>query len=333
MTFFLAGEEDLTALARLDPEREWRQFVRGERAWVLQTYLRLQRAGYPAELAETLPRRGLVVFHAKQRRAVQRQLRRLSGGSGPVLVGVRADNREPLLADFEVLQNGRWADGRRRFALPHWPQAGLIPRGPERGDTVARVGYKGFAANLHAELRSPEWLAFLEQGGLEWVTDAVEFAGRATDEAALAWNDYSRLDLVVAMRPPSRRLHTAKPATKLFNAWLAGVPALLGPEHACREVRTSPLDYLEVASRREAEAAVERLRQDQGLYRAMVEHGRRRGEAFRFEATTERWAELLFRELPARAASRSHRAMHRLPPGLRVALRRLGRLLALRPAR
>lgn len=330
VTFFLPGEADLAALARLDPEGDWREFVRGERAWILQTYLRLVRAGYPAALAGTLPESGLVVFHAKHKRRLLACGRRLARVT---LVGVRADHREPAVADFEVLQNGRFADGRRRFHLPHWPQAGLVPRDPARRTRVARVAYKGFLGNLHPGFRQSAWRRFLDGLGIDWATDAVEFSGRATDPGALSWNDYSGVDLVLAVRPPSRRLHTAKPATKLFNAWHAGTPALLGPEWAYREVRRSPLDYLEVASPDEARLAVTRLAESPDLYRRMVEHGRRRAQEVSFEAVTRRWAELLYETLPPLAALPAVERLRRLPPRLKIGVKSCRRLLALQPRR
>ncbi|HEX9671467.1 MAG TPA: glycosyltransferase [Thermoanaerobaculia bacterium] len=327
VTFFLAGERDLERLARVDPDRDWWEFQRGERAWVLQAYLRLARAGWPVRLAGTPPAAGVVVFHAKHERELCAAGRALGDA---VLVGVRADNREPLAADFEIVQNGRFADGRRRFALPHWPQPGLLPRDPTRGSRLERAGYKGFDANLHPALRAPAWRDFLAARGIEWVVDSVEFAGAATDALPLDWPDYRTLDLVVAVRPPDRALWRSKPASKLFNAWLAGVPALLGPEVAYRELRRSPLDYLEVASRAEAEAAVERLLAEPARYAAMVENGRARAAEFTAGAILPRWAELLFGTIPALAAGRRGR---RLPLPMRRAARRLGRAATLRPAR
>ena len=37
MTFCLAGEDDLDALRGIDPDSDWRELARGERAWILQT--------------------------------------------------------------------------------------------------------------------------------------------------------------------------------------------------------------------------------------------------------------------------------------------------------
>lgn len=325
-TFFLGGGEDLAALSGIDPDRDWRELQTGERAWILQTFLRLRRAGHPVELSATVPSGGIVVFHAKQEKEVRRQ-----AGRETILVAARADNREALIADFEVLQNGAFADGRRRFFIPHWPQPGLVPRDPARGERIERIVYKGFAANLHPEFRASEWTGFLAAERIDWVVDAVAFAGR--NRLELEWPDFRTVDLLLAVRPPERKTRRSKPATKLVNAWLAGVPALLGPELAFRELRRSDLDYLEVASVAEAREAVLRLRRDPALYRAMVENGRQRGAEFAVDALVPRWAELLFATIPARAESGRASWFRRLPLTARVAGRWLARTATLRPAR
>ena len=327
VTFFLAGAGDLEALRCLDPDRDWREFQLGERAWILQTYLRLVRAGFPAELATTPPAEGIVVFHAKQARVLRAQWRRLQN---VVLLGVRADNREPLIADFEVVQNGRFVDTGRRFFVSHWPQPALIPRDGSRCATIRRIAFKGFEQNLHPDFRSAAWKEFLADRGIEWEVDAVPFAGAETDHLATNWPDFRQVDLLLAVRPDNRHLWTSKPATKLINAWLAGVPALLGPEHAYRELRRSELDYLEVASLEQAKAAVLRLLERPDLYLSMVENGRDRGAEFTAEATLSRWMSLLSLKIPDLASCHSSR---RLPLPVRAAGRVLHRVATLQPAR
>ena len=327
INFFLAGENDLAALGRLDPDRDWREFHRGERVWILQTYLRLARAGYPVELTASPPSEGIVVFHAKHAGALRSQRRRLGNA---ILVAARADNREPLIADFEVVQNGRFADAERRFLIPHWPQPALLPRDPSRGAAIRRIAFKGFEQNLHPEFRSPAWREFLAGRGIEWENDAVPFAGVATDQAGIDWPDFRQVDLLLAVRPEDRRLWTPKPASKLVNSWLAGVPALLGPEHAYRELRRSELDYLEVSSLAEAKAAVLRLLERPDLYQSMAENGRARGAAFTAEAILAQWVDLLTRKIPALTPSSASR---RLPLPVRAAGRWLRRTATLRPAR
>jgi hypothetical protein len=299
-TFFL-DDGEVDALRGLDPDRDWRELQRGERAWVLQTYLRLARAGYPVRLASRLPESGVVVFHAKDRRALPLR-RRPRGGSGLVFVAVRGDVSQAAGADFEIVQNRSSADGPRRFFIPHWPQPGLLPRDAARGTRLARIAYKGFDRNLHPWFRSAGWRSFLGSHGIEWVVDSVPFAEGGTRGEALEWPDFRSVDAVLAVRPASCPRRDSKPATKLYNAWLAGVPALLSPDVAFRELRRSPLDYLEAEGPAAAERGVRRLLAEPDLYRRMVANGRARAAEFSTGAILARWLELLEETLPERLA-------------------------------
>jgi hypothetical protein len=303
VTFFLA-DTDLDRLRALDPDRDWRELQLGERAWVLQTWLRLAAAGYPAPLAAVPPAAGLVVFHAKQRRELLRRLPGRQARRALTLVAIRGDIKPVRAADFEVVQNGRSADGRRAYFVPHWPQPGLIARDPARGTTLSRLAYKGFDLNLHPYFRSSDWRGWLAARGIEWVADSVPYDGKRAADPTLAWPDFRDVDAVLAVRPADVPRPGSKPATKLYNAWHAGVPALLSPDPAFAELRQSPLDYLEVSGPEEAKTAVRRLQEEPELHRRMVEHGHRRAAEFTVEAIRRRWLELLEETLPAVVAAR-----------------------------
>jgi hypothetical protein len=326
VSFYLPGERDLGRLEQLDLERDWSEFVIGERAWVLQTYLRLRRAGRPVELVARPPRRGMVVFYARHGPLL---VRHLWGSSGPALVGVRGDHREVFTADFEVVQNGVYVDRARRFYVPLWSQPGLTPRDPARGARIERVAFKGFRANLHPALLETEWRQALAGRGIEWIADTVEYRGQATAEQQLHWQDFRAVDLIVALRPENGDGHTSKPATKLYNAWKAGVPAVLGPEPSFRELRQSELDFIEAATPAEALQAIDRLRADPALYLAMVSRGAERCGEFDDASILSRWSELLWGILPPLAERRSWR---RLPLWARALVHRMSRILARRPA-
>ncbi len=338
VTFYLADEPDVAGISRLDPDVDLDAFRPGELSWVAQTYLRLRNAGFPVALQSTPPERGLVVFHAKHKHALARQA---TGRRGLIFVAIRADNSSPLLADFEVLQSGRFADDRNRFWIPFWPQPGLVPRDPARGTTLQRVAYMGRIENLHPEFRGEGWRQALAALGLEWVLREVRFAkgagarpggssrnGKSScEETRIDWEDYRTLDAVIAVRPFEPHLYFAKPASKLINAWRAGVPALVGPEFASREIRRTDDDFLEVADAGAALAALRRLRDDPELYSRIVAAGHRRAPEFSFAALTAQWARLLFETLPQRVAVGGLPWSHRLPLSLRIPLRRAVRLL------
>lgn len=323
VTFVLHGS-DVASLARLDPDRDWREFVTGERAWVLQTFLRLRAAGLDASLCDRLPRAGIAVFSASHRAQLAR---------GPVqrtdafLLATRQDRRETLFADAEVVQNPAQASDATRMHVPHWPQPGLVPRDAARGDRLRRLEYKGFVGNLHPDFRDPAWPRFLSRHGIEWVCDGKVYRQDSTDGLQLQWNDYRDTDLVLAVRPSSADLHLRKPATKLCNAWLAGVPAMVGPESACRALRRDESDFIEVSTRAEAEAAVLRLLEEPGLYARMRQRAAERAVDCSVARVTQRWMEVLGREVPQLALTSRVRRRHRLPLFVRNLAGRAGRRL------
>ena len=217
-----------------------------------------------------------------------------SQGSESIIHVPRVLLRKALLPDAAEHAARLTAATRALSAI--WPEAVLeeldgVP--PGSAHAARRVG------EMTPEFAAPEWADGLRRQGIEWRCDAVAWGGNAASYQT-SWNDYHDTDVVLAMRKDVSHLHVKKPASKLINAWLAGVPAILGPEQAYRELRRSPLDYIEVASAREAGEALARLASEPALYQAMVENGLRRGEEVRAEACTRVWAELLFYTIPAR---------------------------------
>jgi hypothetical protein len=135
-----------------------------------------------------------------------------------------------------------------------------------------------------------------------------------------SFHDYRAVDLVLAVRPG---VTTHKPASKLVNAWHAGVPALLSPDYPFEELRQDPLDYLAVRDVAEAEAAVLRLKREPGLYRAMIEHGRARAAQYTVASITARWAQLLYETIPGMVAKKRPSHYAPLPRRLRTWRRKL----------
>lgn len=281
-TFFLdCDDAALAAWRGFAPDAEPWRLLLGEDYWIALSFARLRDAGLPVRLDNRLPVDGTVVFYAGHKRAVWRQHHR---GNGALLVAVRSDRRPVGFADAEIVQNAASADGKRSFHLPHWPQPGLLPRDPARGATLRSLLFPGTPQNLHPDFASPRWHRFLAERGITF---------RQQDGARpAAWPDYRDVDALLAIRPSGARLVRNKPAWKLFNAWLAGVPAILGPESGYRELREDPLDFLEADGLDGAMAAVDKLC-DPAVYAAMVAQGQRRGAAFTTAATVERWRALL----------------------------------------
>lgn len=247
MTFYLPGHH------WPEPSRR-EQWARGEppdvlpegkpatiESWILRPWSNLHRAGLPVELSTDFPQQGIAVA--------------LNGTLSPnfrpppnvFLLGVAADGLPHPAAHLHILQNP--AHARRlpwAIAIPHWPQPALIPRNFQRGETFENADFFGDPRNLAPEIRNPAWQKLLhEKAGV-----------RLRLRPATFWSDYSTTDCALAIRDFIGRVHLNKPATKLINAWRAGVPVLGGKESAHWAVGKPSVDFLLCSSPEQTLAAL-----------------------------------------------------------------------------
>ena len=278
------------------------RFTGARHASTVRTYLHLREAGFPCELTNEWPKDGIVVTHTDflPRRGDdddppwERAGKFDRSMSSTFVVCYQADRPRHPYADMHIVQNGEDADrnGQRTSALraglqlhyiPLWAQPNLLARADERGDSFANITYFGVGGELDPGLSDPAWHDRLRDRGLHFTVQPPE-----------GWSDYREVDAVLAARSFSYPgLWYLKPPSKLFNSWLAGVPAVLGHESAYRAERRNDLDYLEVSSREHAEDALVRLRDDPVLRKAMIENGCVRAREVSDEAITERWLRFL----------------------------------------
>ena len=283
ITFLLdVGDEDIASWRSLCPDREPQRLILGEHYWIALTHARLRDAGADVRLDNRVPDEGIVVFYAGDKRKAWAAVRR---NSHALLVAVRSDRQPVGFADIEVVQNATSAGGPRTWHVPHWPQPGLVPRDPSRGTTLRTILFPGTPENLHPGFSSQQWRDAMDERSLEFRCSSD---GRGE---VRAWQDYSDVDAMLAIRPGGGEIRN-KPAWKLFNAWLAGTPAILGAEWAYRELRRHDLDYIEATDPASALLAIDRLRASPGLYAAMAAHGRERGLAHANDAVTAAWRRL-----------------------------------------
>jgi hypothetical protein len=155
-----------------------------------------------------------------------------------------------------------------------------MPRDANRGDVFENIAYYG---RLYKDwvLVDTSFLKELERCGFRIII--------RENDGISKYNDYRNIDAVLAVRKFSRDDWTWKPATKLHNAWLAGVPAIVGPESAYRVERRSELDFVEVRSKDEIIKALECLRNDKKLRDRMVENGKVRAQEVTASKIVARW--------------------------------------------
>lgn len=267
----------------------WSGFRRGIYCWTLQTYLRLKADGFPCKLVGTIPTEGIILAHWDSLPTD------LQPSSKQLIVCFQADRARHPYAQIHIVQNPQglltqlMVLGDKYLLpglicyMPLWPQPGLIPRRLERDNHFENIAFFGLEENLLPELQGTAWREQVNTLGLQWniVSDFEH------------WHDYSNVDAVLAVRSFTKRDYTWKPATKLYNAWHAGVPAILGCESAFQAERKSELDYIEVTSIQEVVSALKQLRDEPKLRRAIVENGRIRAQETSPEKLTKRWSTLI----------------------------------------
>ncbi len=249
--------------------------------WILQSYVRFRQVGLRPTLSERPVAGKVNIIDGWHLRISNRP-------AGAFVLVTRADSRRPFMANYWIEQNGLRGTGRCHTWIPHWPQPGILRRDESRGVEIRTLGYKGLATNLDAAFGDVGLGPLLSKVG---VTLNHDLEDRSSGK--LGWNDYRTLDVCLAVRNLTRTDASGKPASKLVNAWAAGVPALVGPEPAFLELRKTNLDFIVVRSRDDVVAAIANLRNDPELYTAMVENGLRRSRDFSLDRVRDRWIEVL----------------------------------------
>ncbi|MEM8937116.1 MAG: glycosyltransferase [Pseudomonadota bacterium] len=237
--------------------------------WIAIPYVYLRRRGLDVTYATKPIPNAINLYKANALGIKERAL-------DVFLVAARADGHDPKIANYVIEQNNLNAGKETVSWIPHPPHPGLIKRDISRGTRLERLGYMGSVINLYKGFKSDEFLGELDAMGVDLNINLRN----PTDSDKLTMHDYSKTDAVLAVRNLTNLDIVTKPASKLQNAWMAGVPAILGPEPGYRELRKSELDYIEINSPEDAIAAIRRLKDNPDLYRQMIENGLERGKDF-----------------------------------------------------
>lgn len=266
----------------------WPGFGLGIYAWTIQTYLRLRESGMNCHLTSELPDAGIVLAHHNVLRSHP-----IQPSKNILLIDIKAEGNKYPFAPLHIVQNPTEAQKDSScYFLPHWPQPGLLPR--ENRDRVETVAFFGHADNLAPELQHPSFATQLASMGLQW--HAIANRNHWTDYQSLdaAWHDYRSVDVILAVRSfTANHGFSNKPATKLYNAWLSGVPAILGVESAYRSVGTPGWDYVEVKSVSEVFSALSRLQRDRVFYQTLVKNGHKSSQVITLDWILSQWHEFV----------------------------------------
>jgi hypothetical protein len=269
--------------------------------WIYQTWVALERSGFPVQLTHAIPSEGVLVALTNLLMADFRVPERV------FFVGVVADYLADARAHLHLVQNHVHARRLRNSAfMPLWPHPNLLARDPARLDRFENICFYGERSNLAPELADLSWRDKLRN------ELGLNFAIYGADR----WHDYQEADCVVAIRGFGRSRYIHKPATKLYNAWLAGVPFIGGMDSAYAADGVSGHDFLQAATPGELFGHLRRLQEDLSSRKRLVAAGAISGRNFSFDATLGRWQRLLGETVPELAArwrekSRSERRTFR----------------------
>ena len=280
----LRGEGEVPVALDDEPDR----VVTHEDLTMLQTYVNLRRSGLDVRLLDRPEADALNVVSSID-------LQISDHTSQAFILAFRGDWARPELADASLTMNGAIATRRHDHHMPHWIQTGLLPRDPSRGARLEQLVFKGDLVNLDPRFATD---AFRDELAALGVTFRAQPYVHETKSSG--WHDYRDVDAVLAIRDIHGTELATKPASKLINAWAAGVPALLGPEPAFRELRRNDLDYIEITTPDQAIAAIRRLRESPEQYTAMVDNGTARAADYTNARIAERWHDLLSGPVEAR---------------------------------
>jgi len=251
--------------------------------WVYQTWVLLITSGTRCYALSHLPSEGIVItLHAALSHHPKIP-------HGVFLIDIVADGLPHPAAHLHIVQNKAHAQRLpRSLFMPHWPQPGLVPRDPTRGSRFETISFFGYIGNLALELQSSQWrLRIQEELGLHLHFPEVE-----------KWYDYSQTDCVLAVRDFSKSRFLRKPATKLYDAWHAGVPFIGGRDSAYASDGHPGKDYLVATSPKEVFQHLKHLKEDLSFRTMLVQNGSQSGVHFSRAATLKRWKKLVEETLP-----------------------------------
>jgi len=260
--------------------------------WVYQTWSFLQKAGLDCTLSTELPSFLSTGIFITMSKLLTPSLRRSPKSYGLFLIDILADGTPHRAADLHLVENRKYA----RFLpysifVPHWPQPFLKKRDPSRGNRFENICFFGEIQNLAPELRSQEWSERLYK----------ELGLRFLIREPRDWSDYSDIDCVVGIRSFSRASYLNKPATKLYNSWLAGVPFIGGSDSAFAADGDPGENYLVAKSLKELLTHLKELKENSCLRSQLAENGVQSAQAYTKEATLEFWKKLFEETIPLRA--------------------------------
>jgi len=263
--------------------------------WTIQTYIYLKHFKYKYQITNSLDVEGIIISHSDfLPRYIKPSPKRF-------IVEIKPDRSlKSIFANFAIVQNSHdpISNGFRKFFISsayinYWPQPSMIKRDISRGSRIKNVCYVGKIEQFISNVSSLK-------------KELRKLGMRFKMIPRKDWNNYSEIDVIVAVRKnaktrkklvASNLSSSKKPASKLINSWMAGVPAILSRDDAFLELKKTERDFLEADDLDEIINQLKRLKNDPKLFHSMIKNGFERSEDFYPEIIAKQWHNLIHKSI------------------------------------
>jgi len=254
-----------------DVDKHWNEFREGRQIWILQTYCLLKQY-YPNITLGEIPRKDCInILHAGY-------IGRSNRITDYYILSIRADFPSLFWSNYEIVQNKLQLRQKTAY-ITHWPQPGLIKRN-NKYLNIKNVAYLGNPEqNILANYPIKDDLKKL---GLNYIESGRD-----------RWNDYSDIDLVLAIRSFDNHIYSNKPPSKLINSWWAEVPLIAGMDSAYLHIAVPEEDFISVNSYDELLRKIAHVKQTPDYYQMIIQNGIRKRENYSRENIVNEWINVL----------------------------------------
>lgn len=282
---FVFPEKFLTNPLPESSDSDWSSLSAESQPTIYYIYIILKELGYAVTKSSSIKRRAINIGHPLSFSEIS-----YKDFSESYIVCWQQDYPRCHLAHRHIVMNSaqqrlsslkmidRLSIPGPRDLLHYIPEPSLIPRSLNRGNEFSRIGYYGNPKNLIPEIQTKEWIDRLNAEGMNLIIK----------DARSESSDCSDIDCILAIRPNTFS-NKQKSAHKLWNAWRAGTPAVLGYEPGFRDYKYTDLDYVEANSAEEALQALIKLKSKPDLISKMVANGLARATEVSSESLIRQW--------------------------------------------
>lgn len=290
--FYLKTDQSLVFPKHIDECWKWLVTTKnlgwlGKYHWILQPFLLLKKfnilaslseKGYECFITNKIPQSGILITHPDC------LPKRLEPNKRLLVVITLVDRcfDRVTCGDLFIVHNPIQVNYLEKpgYFIPPIPQINILPRHKDREGRFENISFFGYEKELSIEFKKKFFIDELKKLKLKFNVVSHE-----------KWNDFSEVDAILAVRnfDSSQSSYSNKAFLKLINAWLAGVPAILGNESAYRIIGEKSKNYIEVNSIEQVILSLKQLKENIEFRKKLIKNGEIKSKEYDFEKVIREW--------------------------------------------